>query len=66
MPGENGKKLHPLYVMRGDLSPEVVHDGVLFPWVVSDRAVQAAKDYDVRDDDVWVTTFPKTGTDHFN
>ena len=48
--------------MRGDLPPEVVHDGVVFSWLVSERAVQALKDYDVRDDDVWITTYPKAGT----
>ncbi|XP_072025012.1 sulfotransferase 1A1-like [Amphiura filiformis] len=48
--------------LRGDLPPEVVHEGVLFPWHVSERAVKALKDYDVRDDDIWVTTYPKAGT----
>ena len=57
--------VHPLLAMRGDLGPEVVHDGVIFPWVVSPRAVQAAKDYDVRDDDVFITTYPKSGNNSF-
>ncbi|XP_072033479.1 amine sulfotransferase-like [Amphiura filiformis] len=30
--------------------------------MVSDRALKALKDYDVRDDDIWVTTYPKAGT----
>ncbi|XP_072018270.1 LOW QUALITY PROTEIN: amine sulfotransferase-like [Amphiura filiformis] len=48
--------------LRGELPPEVVCEGVLFPWHVSERAVKALKDYDVRDDDIWVTTYPKAGT----
>ena len=50
--------------IRGDLPPEVIRDGVKFHWMVSERVVQAVKDYDVRDDDVWVTTYPKAGTNY--
>ena len=51
---------------RGNLPPEVIRDGVKFHWMVSERVVQAVKDYDVRDDDVWVTTYPKAGKKCFN
>ncbi len=47
--------------MRGDVPLEVVFGGVTFPWMVSEKAVKELKDYDVRDDDVWVTTYPKAG-----
>ena len=57
-----GKPLHPDIVMRGDLPPEVERDGIILPWMVSERALQAMIDYDVRDDDVWITTYPKAGT----
>ena len=51
--------------MRGDRAPEIVRDGVVFPWMVSEGAIQALRDYDVKDDDVWITTYPKAGTNLF-
>ena len=36
-------------------------DGVKLPWMVSKRALSALKDYEIRADDVWVTTYPKAG-----
>ncbi|XP_072018878.1 sulfotransferase 1A1-like [Amphiura filiformis] len=59
---KKGSSLGDLTVMKGDLTPEVVHDGVKFFWMVSEEVVKALTDYDVRDDDVWVTTYPKAGT----
>ena len=61
-PGEGVNVLPPSVAARGDLASEVVRDGVVFPWMVSERAIQAVRDYDVRDDDVWITTYPKAGT----
>ncbi|XP_022094750.1 sulfotransferase 1A1-like [Acanthaster planci] len=36
--------------------------GVTWPWFVTQEALDALKDYDVWDDDVWVVTYPKAGT----
>ncbi|XP_072025593.1 sulfotransferase 6B1-like [Amphiura filiformis] len=63
MADEKPEKNDSLSDLKGnDLPSEVVHDGVPFPWMVSERVVKALKDYDVRDDDIWVTTYPKAGT----
>ncbi|XP_072019495.1 amine sulfotransferase-like isoform X2 [Amphiura filiformis] len=35
---------------------------IQLPWMVSQRALVALKDYDIRQDDIWVTTYPKAGT----
>ncbi|XP_022094749.1 sulfotransferase 1A1-like [Acanthaster planci] len=36
--------------------------GVTWPWFVTQEALDALKDYDVWDDDVWIVTYPKAGT----
>ena len=45
-------------------------DGIKLPWMVSQRALNALKEYEIRHDDVWVTTYPKAGKyyvyDHCN
>ena len=62
--GAAGKKpnwMEFMHKMRGDQPTKVVRQGFTLPWMVSDRSVEAVKDYDIRDDDVWVTTYPKAG-----
>lgn len=60
--GKKPNRMELMQKMRGDLPAEVVRQGFTLPWMVSDRSVEALKDYDIRDDDVWVTTYPKAGT----
>ena len=47
--------------LKGDIPAIVVRQGFKLPWMVSERSLEALKYYDVRDDDVWVTTYPKAG-----
>ena len=44
-----------------DFHPGVVIDRINFPWVVSERLVNELKNCDIREDDVWITTYPKAG-----
>ena len=36
--------------------------GVWWPYFVNDTTLNAIKTFDVRDDDVWIATWPKAGT----
>ncbi len=56
-----GRSVRDYSIVRGDLPPEVIHQDITFPWMVSERALKALKDYDVREDDLWVTAYPKSG-----
>ena len=48
---------------NGDVMGEVTIDGIKFPAMVTEKSVNELKNYAVRDDDVWVTTYPKAGTE---
>ncbi|XP_038047381.1 sulfotransferase 1C2-like [Patiria miniata] len=37
-------------------------DGIIFPEFVTERSLRIVKDYEIRDDDVWISAFPKAGT----
>ncbi|XP_038078535.1 sulfotransferase 1A1-like [Patiria miniata] len=41
---------------------DVCIGGVWWPSFVSEQALDAVKNFDVRDDDVWIATWPKAGT----
>ena len=38
------------------------YDGIKFPWLVPRSNLEALKTFEVRDDDIFVVTFPRSGT----
>ncbi|XP_071496417.1 sulfotransferase 1B1-like [Diadema antillarum] len=38
------------------------HDGIWYPTVVVKSSIEALRSFEVRPDDVWIITFPKSGT----
>ncbi|XP_078000252.1 sulfotransferase 1E1-like isoform X2 [Glandiceps talaboti] len=38
------------------------YDGVSFPWMVAKSSLEALKTFEVRPDDIWIVSFPKSGT----
>ncbi len=51
---------------NGEPLKEVIVRGFKFPPMVTEKSLNEMENYDVRDDDVWITTYPKAGTNIYN
>lgn len=51
---------------QSDLPNIVRLNGVNWPWMVTQESLDAIRAYDVWEDDVWVTTYPKAGKLYLN
>ncbi|XP_006819047.1 sulfotransferase 6B1-like [Saccoglossus kowalevskii] len=47
-------------IILHDTEPEI--DGILYPKFMQEKVLRRIKDIEVREDDVWLLSYPKTGT----